>query len=60
MQTDLNTIANALQRFLGSNVTVANVWKIYTESTSKELFRADLTGRAPPSTLPVTRFTVFS
>ena len=59
-ETDLNTIANALRGLLGSDATVANGWKIYTESTSKELFRADLTGRAPPSTLPVTRFTEFS
>jgi hypothetical protein len=57
LEIELNTIANAPQRLVGSNI--ANERKIYTESTWKDLIWADLTGRSPPSTLPLTDLQYF-
>ena len=57
LEKELNTIANALQSSWAA--MVANRRKIYTESTLKELFWADLTGRSPPSTLPLTDLQYF-
>jgi len=57
LEMELNTIANALQRLLDSEG--AQKGEIYTESTSKELIWADLTGSAPPSTLPLTDLQYF-
>src|SRR5439155_10668730 len=48
LEIELNTIANAMK----SSWTAKRA-KIYTESTSKELISPDLTGSAPPSTLPL-------
>jgi hypothetical protein len=37
----------------------ANARKVYTKSTLKELIWVDLTGRSPPSTLPLTNLQYF-
>src|SRR6478752_3756618 len=58
LEIELNTIANALQRLLDSRRCPKGA-KIYTESTLKELIWADLTGSAPPSTLPLIHLQYF-
>src|SRR5439155_2224100 len=57
LEIELNTIANALQRLL--EAMVPKRAKIYTESTSKELIWADLTGSPSPSTLPLSDLQYF-
>jgi len=58
LEKELNTIANALQVVMGCDWRPKEE-KIYTKSTSKQLIWADLTGRSPPSTLPLTDLQYF-
>jgi hypothetical protein len=58
LEIESNTIANGLQTLLRSDDGPMST-KFYTKSTLKELFRADLTGTFPPSTLPLTDLQYF-
>jgi hypothetical protein len=58
LEIESNTIANVLHTPLSSDGGPMRA-KLYTTSTLKELFRADLTGTFPPSTLPLTDLQYF-
>ena len=57
LEIELNTIANALPKLLGRDD--GQRAEIYTKSTSKEPIEANLTAKAPPSTLRLTDLQYF-
>jgi hypothetical protein len=59
LEKESNTIANALQMVMGAAIAAQKRKKIYTKSTLKQPILADLTGRSPPSTLPLTDLQYF-